>query len=148
MRLWATGELTDYELVGTNAKSRQERVSAHLRPKQNTAGVLAHLRSQRGETLIETLTALMVAVVVMLFLSTSIVAAVKINKRVRAMDNALDYESTIEPINEVIVTIAPKTVSTEEAYKITGVQSYTAQKTDSTDDKNTATYHYYSKSYD
>lgn len=49
------------------------------------------LSSQRGETLIETLTALLVATVALLFLSTAIVSATRVNDRVRKIDTAFAY---------------------------------------------------------
>ena len=41
------------------------------------------LRSRRGETLVETLVSLLIVVLVMAFLATSIVAATRVNAKVR-----------------------------------------------------------------
>lgn len=49
------------------------------------------LKSKRGETLIETLTALLVATLVLLFLATSIAVASRINKRLRQTDTSFRY---------------------------------------------------------
>lgn len=46
------------------------------------------LRSRRGETLVETLVSLLIVVLVMAFLATSIVAATRVNAKVRDADVA------------------------------------------------------------
>ena len=51
------------------------------------------LRSKKGETLIETLTALLVATFVVLFLTTSIVVAARINKKIKDTDTSLRYDN-------------------------------------------------------
>lgn len=50
------------------------------------------LRSQRGDTLVETLAALLIVVLTMAFLATSIVAAARINAGVRETDTSLHYD--------------------------------------------------------
>ena len=51
------------------------------------------LRSQRGDTLMETLAALLLVVLTMAFLATSIVTAARINAEVRQADTALKYDA-------------------------------------------------------
>ena len=53
------------------------------------------LRSARGETLVETLTALLVATLVLLFLSTSIAVASRINRQVRDADTSFRYPTEV-----------------------------------------------------
>jgi len=50
------------------------------------------LRSQRGDTLTETLAALLLVVLTMAFLATSLVTAARINAGVRQSDTALKYD--------------------------------------------------------
>lgn len=50
------------------------------------------LRSQRGDTLMETLAALLLVVLTMAFLATSLVTAARINAEVRQSDTALKYD--------------------------------------------------------
>lgn len=51
------------------------------------------LRSQRGDTLMETLAALLLVVLTMAFLATSLVTAARINAEVRQSDTALKYDA-------------------------------------------------------
>lgn len=51
------------------------------------------LRSQRGDTLMETLAALLMVVLTMAFLATSLVTAARINAGVRQTDTALKYDA-------------------------------------------------------
>ena len=51
------------------------------------------LRSQRGDTLTETLAALLLVVLTMAFLATSLVTAARINAVVRQSDTALKYDA-------------------------------------------------------
>lgn len=51
------------------------------------------LRSQRGDTLTETLAALLLVVLTMAFLATSLVTAARINAEVRQTDTALKYDA-------------------------------------------------------
>lgn len=51
------------------------------------------LRSQRGDTLTETLAALLLVVLTMAFLATSLVTAARINAEVRQSDTALKYDA-------------------------------------------------------
>lgn len=51
------------------------------------------LRSQRGDTLMETLAALLLVVLTMAFLATSLVTAARINAEVRQTDAALKYDA-------------------------------------------------------
>lgn len=52
------------------------------------------LRSQRGDTLVETLAALLIVVLTMVFLATSIVTAARINAGVRETDTSLHYDGS------------------------------------------------------
>lgn len=51
------------------------------------------LRSRRGDTLAETLAALLLVVLTMAFLATSLVTAARINAGVRQTDIALKYDA-------------------------------------------------------
>ena len=51
------------------------------------------LRSQRGDTLTETLAALLLVVLTMAFLATSLVTAARINAGVRQTNTALKYDA-------------------------------------------------------
>lgn len=51
-------------------------------------GLMRKLRSRRGETLVETLVSLLIVVLVMAFLATSIVAATRVNAKMRDADVA------------------------------------------------------------
>lgn len=51
------------------------------------------LQSQRGDTLTETLAALLLVVLTMAFLATSLVTAARINAEVRQSDTALKYDA-------------------------------------------------------
>lgn len=51
------------------------------------------LRSQRGDTLMETLAALLLVVLTMAFLATSLVTAARINAGVRQTNTALKYDA-------------------------------------------------------
>ena len=55
------------------------------------------LRSRRGETLVETLVSLLIVVLVMAFLATSIVAATRVNAKIRDADVAVRYDGISEP---------------------------------------------------
>ena len=55
------------------------------------AGLYRKLSSGSGETLIETLAAIIVAVLALLFLSTSVVTATHINKTVEKADTSFNY---------------------------------------------------------
>ena len=52
------------------------------------------LRSRRGETLVETLVSLLIVVLVMAFLATSIVAATRVNAKMRDADVAVEKYTT------------------------------------------------------
>lgn len=51
------------------------------------------LRSQRGDTLMETLAALLLVVLTMAFLATSLVTAARINAGVQQTNTALKYDA-------------------------------------------------------
>lgn len=56
------------------------------------------LHSQRGDTLVETLAALLIVVLTMAFLATSIVTAARINAGVRETDTSLHYDGSAAPV--------------------------------------------------
>ena len=60
------------------------------------------LRSQRGDTLVETLAALQIVVLTMAFLATSIVTAARINAGVRETDTSLHYDGSTAPVQETL----------------------------------------------
>lgn len=62
------------------------------------------LRSQRGDTLTETLAALLLVVLTMAFLATSLVTAARINAGVRQTDTALKYDNATEKPGTLTIT--------------------------------------------
>lgn len=62
------------------------------------------LRSQRGDTLTETLAALLLVVLTMAFLATSLVTAARINTGVRQTDTALKYDNSTERLGTLTIT--------------------------------------------
>lgn len=62
------------------------------------------LRSQRGDTLMETLAALLLVVLTMAFLATSLVTAARINAGVRQTDTALKYDNSTESLGTLTIT--------------------------------------------
>lgn len=62
------------------------------------------LRSQRGDTLMETLAALLLVVLTMAFLATSLVTAARINAGVRQTDTALKYDNATEKPGTLTIT--------------------------------------------
>lgn len=65
------------------------------------------LRSQRGDTLMETLAALLLVVLTMAFLATSLVTAARINAGVRQTDTALKYDNATEKPGTLTITRQP-----------------------------------------
>lgn len=92
------------------------------------------LRNNRGETLIETLAALLIATLVLMFLSIAIVTAAKINSKLADIDTPLSYEGKKQD-GEVTVTIYDESNSKIGDVK---VQQYTTVNEDSEE-----TYKYY-----
>lgn len=62
------------------------------------------LQNRRGETLIETLMALLIATLVILFLATAVVTAARVNDRVRENDVSFRYEDTTQQ-SELTLTV-------------------------------------------
>lgn len=62
------------------------------------------LRSQRGDTLTETLAALLLVVLTMAFLATSLVTAARINAGVRQSDTALKYDDAVGEKKTLTIT--------------------------------------------
>lgn len=62
------------------------------------------LRSQRGDTLTETLAALLLVVLTMAFLATSLVTAARINAGVRQSDTALKYDDAESETKTLTIT--------------------------------------------
>ena len=62
------------------------------------------LRSQRGDTLMETLAALLLVVLTMAFLATSLVTAARINAGVRQTNTALKYDNATEKPGTLTIT--------------------------------------------
>ena len=72
------------------------------------------LRSQRGDTLMETLAALLLVVLTMAFLATSLVTAARINAGVRQTNTVLKYDNATGKQGTLTIT-SDKSNST--AYK-------------------------------
>lgn len=63
------------------------------------------LHSSRGETLIESLCAVLIVTLVMLFLSTAIATAARVNHKVRTTDVSFKTGGTAKPDKTVTVTV-------------------------------------------
>lgn len=74
------------------------------------------LRSQRGDTLMETLAALLLVVLTMAFLATSLVTAARINAGVRQTDTALKYDD--DEGEKKTLTITRENNSVEKNVKV------------------------------
>ena len=66
------------------------------------------LRNTQGETLVETLVALLIATLVMLFLATSVVVATNINEKVSGTDISFNYATDTSDAKEITVTLTDK----------------------------------------
>lgn len=67
------------------------------------------LLSSRGETLIESLCAVLIVTLVMLFLSTAIATAARVNHQVRTTDTSFQTGGTATPNQTVTVTVGGTT---------------------------------------
>ena len=74
-------------------------MAAELR-RDSAAGigrrVMKKLQCKRGETILESLVSILVVTLIMLFLSTSIVTAAKINRKLRDTDVTFEYGGTAD----------------------------------------------------
>ncbi len=61
------------------------------------------LRSQAGETLVETLTAILIVTLVFLFLTTAIVVASKVNAAVRSYDLSFSYDDAAPGASQTLI---------------------------------------------
>ena len=66
--------------------------------------IFKKLASSRGESLVETLTALVVAVVVLLFLTTAVVVAARVNNKIGDTDTSFHY-ATIDQGTDLTVSV-------------------------------------------
>ena len=83
------------------------------------------LHSSRGETLIESLCAVLIVTLVMLFLSTAIATAARINHRVRTTDTSFQTGGTATPNRTVTVTVGGTTYTGKATtYKTTNGYRY------------------------
>ena len=92
------------------------------------------LRSNRGETLVETLSALLIAVLVMAFLALAVVTASQINKKTDGIDSPLIY--TGEKKSDDTITVTIKKENSTTAATSADVYEYTTAD---------GRYHYYKK---
>lgn len=76
------------------------------------------LRSQRGDTLTETLAALLLVVLTMAFLATSLVTAARINAGVRQTDTALKYDDDDDEGEKKTLTITREDNSVTKSVKV------------------------------
>lgn len=87
------------------------------------------LRSQRGDTLMETLAALLLVVLTMAFLATSLVTAARINAGVRQTDTALKYDNATESSGTLTITRGNSSVTKSvTVYETEGGYRYYAYK--------------------
>ncbi len=86
------------------------------------------IAAKSGETLIETLAAIIIAVLVLLFLSTSIITATRINKTVEEADTSFNYPvestDTAQSIDIVITDKNKLEVGSTKAYQYTDDTGY------------------------
>lgn len=87
------------------------------------------LRSQRGDTLMETLAALLLVVLTMAFLATSLVTAARINAGVRQTNTALKYDNSTERLGTLTITRENNSVTKSVTmYETTGGYRYYVHK--------------------
>ena len=87
------------------------------------------LRSQRGDTLMETLAALLLVVLTMAFLATSLVTAARINAGVRQTDTALKYDNATSETGTLTITRGNSSVTKSvTVYETKGGYRYYAYK--------------------
>lgn len=87
------------------------------------------LRSQRGDTLMETLAALLLVVLTMAFLATSLVTAARINAGVRQTDTALKYDAADGETKTLTITRENNSVTKNvTVYETTGGYRYYVHK--------------------
>lgn len=83
------------------------------------------LRSQRGDTLMETLAALLLVVLTMAFLATSLVTAARINAGVRQTNTALKYDAADGETKTLTITRENNSVTKNvTVYETTGGYRY------------------------
>ena len=75
------------------------------------------LKSSAGETLVETLFALLVVVLAMTMLAGAIVSAARVNKGAENLNTAFVQESNVDEVSSVKVQISGKTPIDVKAYK-------------------------------
>lgn len=87
------------------------------------------LRMSRGETLIETLAALLIAVLVLLFLASAIVGAARLNAAIQKTDVSFHYTSAVlqpDPVElEISDGFTTETVTADEYVDPNGYHYYT-----------------------
>ena len=88
--------------------------------------MIQRLKEKKGETLIETLMAIIVATLVLLFLATSIVTATRVNKTVEETDTSFNYPEEDKKTAESL------TVVIEDENKVEKGSASVYQYTDST----------------
>lgn len=87
------------------------------------------LRSQRGDTLMETLAALLLVVLTMAFLATSLVTAARINAGVRQTNTALKYDAAAGETKTLTITRENNSVTKSvTVYETTGGYRYYVYK--------------------
>lgn len=87
------------------------------------------LRKNRGETLVETLAALLIAVLVLLFLASAIVGAARLNAAIRKTDVSFHYtgaQRQSDPLELVVSdNFTTETVTADEYVDPNGYHYYT-----------------------
>lgn len=89
------------------------------------------LRKNRGETLVETLAALLIAVLVLLFLASAIVGAARLNAAIQKTDVSFHYTGAVRqerPLElEVSDSYTTQTVTAAEYVDPNGYHYYTQE---------------------
>lgn len=87
------------------------------------------LRKNRGETLVETLAALLIAVLVLLFLASAIVGAARLNAAIQKTDVSFHYTGAVlqpDPVElEISDGFTTETVTADEYVDPNGYHNYT-----------------------
>ena len=80
------------------------------------------LLSRSGETLIESLAAILVAVLVFLFLTTAVVTAARVNKKVSEYDLSVQYSRATDPATDTLTITGDAETYTAQVERYTDNQ--------------------------
>lgn len=72
------------------------------------------LKDSRGETLVETLAALLIIMFAMIFLTSSVISAVKVNAKMKNTDNSIHYSSADSSDGTITISVTGNTEIDDE----------------------------------